>query len=150
MTLALFLVNFWLLRLQSTLKSHFELLCSCYVREGGFSWFFSVGKPWYSSLSFWERQTYILTSMGTGSIKTKLPEIMESHTVPQYNRVLWTWDLKSALQKGYSVKLHQAEAGNTMPNDSISSKLKRKLVKKTGPKLGWSPLTLFWPYQAKL
>jgi len=65
-----------LLRLQSTFRPHFELLCSCYV--GGFSsGFFFFSQQTLILRSLFPRQTDIYLKMGALS-KTKLPEITGS------------------------------------------------------------------------
>lgn len=85
--------------------------------------FFQLGNL-YTPLFLSEKDRHILSQVQKlGALsKTKLPEIMELHTLP--HRMSRTWDLKSALQKVYSAKLCQAEFGNMMPDDSILSKLK--------------------------
>lgn len=152
MTLVLYEVCFWLLWLQSALKPPLSLYVAVMLgRVSLVIGFFQSGNidiPFF--LTEKDRQIFSQAWEPGALGKKKLPGIIESHTLTHDKRGPWTWDVKRAPQKGYSVKLRQAEVGSAVSHDSIPSKLKRHLVKQNGPKPGWSPLPISWPYQGKL
>lgn len=154
MTIVLFLVSFWLLWLQSALKpplsSYIAVMLEKLSVVMGVFWARKVDIPLL--LPKKDRKIFSQAWEPEALGKMKPPEVMESHThtLPHDKRRPWTWEVKRAPQKGYSVKLRQAELGSALSHDSIPSKLKRCLVKQNGPKLGWSPLPISWPYRGKL